>query len=226
MVFPSGMIEIVRVIKSCHPEPTATARIEGSTNGITANLAVIRRFLDYARNDIPVSYAKDLTVLLKDNYQFLIINYLSVQQNDKLEFEDGVNFSCYFGKDSVYCLGNPITPAGVMELVDVVDSKSTAGDSVPVRVRSPAPKYGIPHRGVSHIFMPVSRQTRTVGESLAVSPSAASGGCSEGAVCAAVDKIEEKRKPEDFIGHRKRTPAPEKARFGVLFQLNPPSRVG
>ena len=26
-----------------------------------------------------------------------------------------------------------------MELVDVVDSKSTAGDSVPVRVRSPAP---------------------------------------------------------------------------------------
>src|SRR5699024_10284819 len=27
-----------------------------------------------------------------------------------------------------------------MELVDVVDSKSTAGDSVPVRVRSPAPR--------------------------------------------------------------------------------------
>ena len=33
-----------------------------------------------------------------------------------------------------------VAPAGVMELVDVVDSKSTAGDSVPVRVRSPAPK--------------------------------------------------------------------------------------
>ena len=31
------------------------------------------------------------------------------------------------------------TPAGVMELVDVADSKSAAGDSVPVRVRSPAP---------------------------------------------------------------------------------------
>ena len=30
--------------------------------------------------------------------------------------------------------------AGVMESVDVVDSKSTAGDSVPVRVRPPAPK--------------------------------------------------------------------------------------
>ena len=29
--------------------------------------------------------------------------------------------------------------AGVMELADVVDSKSTAGDSVPVRVRPPAP---------------------------------------------------------------------------------------
>ena len=33
-----------------------------------------------------------------------------------------------------------VSSAGVMELVDVVDSKSTAGDSVPVRVRSPAPK--------------------------------------------------------------------------------------
>ena len=29
--------------------------------------------------------------------------------------------------------------AGVMELVDVVDSKSTASDGVPVRVRPPAP---------------------------------------------------------------------------------------
>ncbi len=35
---------------------------------------------------------------------------------------------------------NTRVTAGVMELVDVVDSKSTAGDSVPVRVRSPAPK--------------------------------------------------------------------------------------
>ena len=33
-----------------------------------------------------------------------------------------------------------VAPAGVMELVDVADSKSAAGDSVPVRVRSPAPK--------------------------------------------------------------------------------------
>ena len=39
----------------------------------------------------------------------------------------------------IYCIIFS-APAGVMELVDVVDSKSTAGDSVPVRVRSPAPR--------------------------------------------------------------------------------------
>lgn len=35
--------------------------------------------------------------------------------------------------------------AGVMELVDVVDSKSTAGNSVPVRVRPPAPNQYNPN---------------------------------------------------------------------------------
>ena len=43
-------------------------------------------------------------------------------------------------------------------MVDVVDSKSTAGDSVPVRVRPPAPKYGIPQLGYP-IFS--CRRTRT-----------------------------------------------------------------
>ena len=32
-----------------------------------------------------------------------------------------------------------ITPAGVMELADVLDSKSSGSDTVPVRPRSPAP---------------------------------------------------------------------------------------
>ena len=39
-----------------------------------------------------------------------------------------------------------IAPAGVMELVDVVDSKSTASDGVPVRVRPPAPKQYNPNQ--------------------------------------------------------------------------------
>ena len=43
-------------------------------------------------------------------------------------------------------------------MVDVVDSKSTAGDSVPVRVRSPAPKKRAP-RGLS--FLVSGRRTRT-----------------------------------------------------------------
>ena len=39
-----------------------------------------------------------------------------------------------------------------------------------------------------------------------------SGRYSEGAVCAAVDKIEDQRKPDDFIGHRKRA----KPTIGIL----------
>ena len=33
--------------------------------------------------------------------------------------------------------------AGVMELADVADSKSAGSDTVPVRVRSPAPKTAV-----------------------------------------------------------------------------------
>ena len=46
--------------------------------------------------------------------------------------------------------------AGVMELVDVADSKSAAGDSVPVRVRSPAPEFSAlsyPAQGFSYCPM-------------------------------------------------------------------------
>ena len=39
-----------------------------------------------------------------------------------------------------------------MELVDVVDSKSTAGDSVPVRVRSPAPARRKRHIACDELF--------------------------------------------------------------------------
>ena len=48
--------------------------------------------------------------------------------------------------------------AGVMELVDVVDSKSTAGDSVPVRVRSPAPR-GRKVRFATTFFIPMAKKT-------------------------------------------------------------------
>ena len=55
---------------------------------------------------------------------------------------------CLFVHNNLSEKGIPFPPsslhftslfAGVMELVDVVDSKSTDGDIVPVRVRPPAP---------------------------------------------------------------------------------------
>ena len=46
-----------------------------------------------------------------------------------------------------------VAPAGVMELVDVVDSKSTDGDIVPVRVRPPAPKKQIPKWVSAFLFI-------------------------------------------------------------------------
>ena len=45
--------------------------------------------------------------------------------------------------------------AGVMELVDVVDSKSTASDGVPVRVRPPAPRWSKLYVACSDFFQKV-----------------------------------------------------------------------
>ena len=53
--------------------------------------------------------------------------------------------------ESMLCY-TQLVSAGVMELVDVVDSKSTAGDSVPVRVRSPAPRRSKLHIACSDFF--------------------------------------------------------------------------
>ena len=49
-----------------------------------------------------------------------------------------------------------------MKLVDVADSKSAAGNSVPVRVRSPAPKKQDPMRGPAFLLL-VGDRTRTGG---------------------------------------------------------------
>ena len=54
---------------------------------------------------------------------------------------------------------NSLVNAGVLELVDEADSKSAAGDSVPVRARSPAPAFEPANMGSPHIcgFFPVFR---------------------------------------------------------------------
>ena len=73
-----------------------------------------------------------------------------------------------------------------MELVDVVDSKSTDGDIVPVRVRPPAPKTSRPQRG-RDVFCAGGRK-RERSSSLGREPTAASGGVKEGERVAGVDE--------------------------------------
>ena len=53
-----------------------------------------------------------------------------------------IDFFCRFGYNSLRQF------AGVMELADVLDSKSSGSDTVPVRPRSPAPKV---HRNFDRI---------------------------------------------------------------------------
>jgi hypothetical protein len=66
--------------------------------------------------------------------------------------------------------------------------------------------------GFGSFLLSVSRQTRTEGESLAASLSAASGGRSEGAACAAVYIFKTVSSVAENIVHRKRTPALFKAK--------------
>ncbi len=70
--------------------------------------------------------------------------YFRIVCDLKKKFRKIQNTPCIFRQSVLYYQS---TDAGVMELVDVVDSKSTAGDSVPVRVRPPAPIKARPQTG-------------------------------------------------------------------------------
>ena len=66
------------------------------------------------------------------NYKICCVNLLC---NNILYFAlFAIDFFCRFGYNSLRQF------AGVMELADVLDSKSSGSDTVPVRPRSPAPK--------------------------------------------------------------------------------------
>ena len=97
-----------------------------------------------------------------------------------------------------------------MELVDVVDSKSTAGDSVPVRVRSPAPINPIVNDTFTMGFIFCTGRTRTGGESLGSEPTAAGGGVKGGERVAAVGVQRSPAVGKAHTGHRNRTPAPNR----------------
>ena len=106
-------------------------------------------------------------------------------------------------------------PAGVMELVDVVDSKSTDGDIVPVRVRPPAPKK---EEALCLLFFWCCGQNSNNLNATVRWTVAGSGRCAtqprrgQGA----------HRAPQQDTRHQKKS---ECNAFG-LFQLNPPLLVG
>ena len=74
----------------------------------------------------------------------------------KHKMQDSIKFPLAIFKKIVYTM---LVDAGVMELVDVVDSKSTAGDSVPVRVRPPAPKRLLPFRAAAFLQFCIKKRT-------------------------------------------------------------------
>ena len=80
---------------------------------------------------------KSAPILIRPNVRHYYITCGNVRQEAAREkLWDKIVLDAYcICRDRVLYLQRS---AGVMELVDVVDSKSTAGDSVPVRVRSPA----------------------------------------------------------------------------------------
>ena len=73
-------------------------------------------------------------IVYHQNHKICCVNLLC---NNILYFAlFAIDFFCRFGYNSLRQF------AGVMELADVLDSKSSGSDTVPVRPRSSAPKKG------------------------------------------------------------------------------------